>query len=345
MKHLALILSLLLPAVCWSGPAQLKNARIVDLDDRTQVILDLNGPVKYDTLLLRNPARLVADLYDTRPRSSLNSLSLNSPAVSRVRFGIRDGHHLRVVLDLAAEGRTDARLLSPDGRHGHRLVLEVYRRGGGARTVSRPVVSKGQRQYVVAIDAGHGGKDPGAVGPKGTREKDVTLAVARRLKTLIDREPGMRAVLTRSDDRYLKLRERIYLARKHKADLFVSIHADAFADPKARGSSVFILSTRGASSEAARVLANRENAADLMGGYNLTGKDDDVAYVVLDLFQEATREASLSLADKVLGRLGKVGNLHKNHVEHAGFAVLKSPDMPSILVETAFITNPGEEEK
>ena len=202
-----------------------------------------------------------------------------------------------------------------------------------------------RKEIVIAIDPGHGGKDPGAIGPKGTREKDVVMKVAKRLKSLIDKEPGMRAILTRSSDKYLRLRQRIKIARRHKADMFVSIHADAFENPNAHGSSVYILSTRGASSEAARWLAKRENAVDLVGGVKISHHDEDVASMLLGLSQDATLEASMQLANKVLGQLRTVGRVHKPRVERAGFAVLKSPDIPSILVETAFISNPKEESK
>jgi N-acetylmuramoyl-L-alanine amidase len=199
------------------------------------------------------------------------------------------------------------------------------------------------RNVVVALDAGHGGKDPGAVGRHGTREKDVVLQIARRLKARIDREPGMEAYLTRDGDYFVPLRERIERARRQRADLFVSIHADAFKNRQARGSSVYVLSPRGATDEAARWLAARENAADLVGGVSLDDKDAMLASVLLDLSQTAAIDASVNVADQVLSRLGTVGRLHRSTVGRAGFLVLKSPDIPSILVETAFISNPDEE--
>ena len=198
---------------------------------------------------------------------------------------------------------------------------------------------------VIAVDAGHGGKDPGAKGGHGTQEKDVTLGIARELARRIDREPGMRAVLIRDGDYFLTLRQRIQKARHYKADLFVSIHADAFQNSDSQGSSVYVLSQRGATDEAARWLAARENAADLVGGVKLQGKDEVLAQVLLDLSQTATIDASFLLADRVLGELGRLGPLHKEAVQQAGFLVLKSPDIPSILVETAFITNPSEERR
>ena len=199
------------------------------------------------------------------------------------------------------------------------------------------------RDIVVAVDAGHGGEDPGATGKNRTREKDVVLAIARELKRTIDARPGMSAVLVRSGDYYIPLRDRFEIARKHRADLFISIHADAFKKRDVSGSSVFVLSRKGASSEFARRLAANENSADQVGGVTLNDKDDMLASVLLDLSQSATMEASHSVANSVLSSLRGVGKTHKNRVEHANFMVLKSPDVPSILVETAFISNPSEE--
>jgi N-acetylmuramoyl-L-alanine amidase len=201
------------------------------------------------------------------------------------------------------------------------------------------------RDIIIAIDAGHGGEDPGAIGPRGTREKDVVLAIAQKLAQLLEREPGMRPVMIRNSDYYIGLRDRIKKARQQKADLFISIHADAFIHPKARGASVYILSEKGASSAAARYLAEKENESDLIGGVSLSDKGDLVARVLLDLSQTSTRRASLEVADKILSQLQEVGQVHNQNVQHAGFAVLKAPDVPSMLVETAFISNPQEEEK
>jgi N-acetylmuramoyl-L-alanine amidase len=202
-----------------------------------------------------------------------------------------------------------------------------------------------QRDIVIAIDAGHGGQDSGALGRNGTKEKNVVLQIARRLAKLVNDEPGMRAYLTRDKDVFLTLRQRIRRAKEQQADMFVSIHADAFHNPKARGASVFVLSERGASSEAAKLLADKENSADLVGGISLEDKDDLLASVLLDLSQDASLEASLEVANNVLSGLKRVGNVHKKHVESAAFVVLKSPDIPSVLVETAFISNPDEERK
>jgi N-acetylmuramoyl-L-alanine amidase len=204
---------------------------------------------------------------------------------------------------------------------------------------------RGERTIIVAIDAGHGGEDPGARGRRGTNEKDVTLAIARKLKEVIDREPSMRGVLVRDGDYFIPLHGRVQKARRLNADLFVSVHADSFVRPDARGSSVFALSENGATSAAARWLAKKENDADLIGGVNLDVADPYLRQTLLDLSQTATINDSLKLARSVLDRLGRVNTLHKGSVEQAGFAVLKSPDIPSILVETAFISNPAEEKK
>lgn len=201
------------------------------------------------------------------------------------------------------------------------------------------------RIITIAIDAGHGGEDPGARGATGTYEKHITLAIAKKLKEVVDAEPNMRGVLTRDGDYFIPLHGRVVKARKLQADLFVSIHADAFTRPSARGSSVFALSERGATSASARYLANKENESDLIGGVSLDVKDPYLARTLLDLSQTATINDSLKLAKAVLGNIGEINTLHKSHVEQAGFAVLKSPDIPSILVETAFISNPGEEKK
>ena len=222
---------------------------------------------------------------------------------------------------------------------------EVARPPAPAQTPPTPLAAKSGRTIIIAIDAGHGGEDPGAKGRKGTREKDVTLAIARRLKEAIDREPNMRGVLTRDDDFFIPLQGRVQKARRINADLFISVHADSFIRPDARGSSVFALSENGATSVAARWLAKKENEADLIGGVNLDVSDPYLKQTLLVLSQTATINDSLKLARAVLDNLGKINTLHKGSVEQAGFAVLKAPDIPSILVETAFISNPAEEKK
>ena len=250
-----------------------------------------------------------------------------------------------MVLDLKQAAIHQSFQLEPNQYYGHRLVIDLHGGKAGA-TPAKPAGGLARpRDVIIAIDAGHGGEDPGAIGPGGTYEKDVVLQISKTLARAINRERGMRAVLIREGDYYMSLRKRILSARRHKADLFLSIHADAFPNRKVQGASVYTLSRRGASSEAARWLAERENAADLVGGVSLDDKDDVLASVLLDLSQTASLEASIDVADRVLKGLQRVGKVHKKSVQSAGFAVLKSPDIPSILIETAFISNPSEEKK
>jgi N-acetylmuramoyl-L-alanine amidase len=270
-----------------------------------------------------------------------------------MRVGPQDGGDLRLVVELTAPATAKIFTVEPTAGLGHRLVVDLFptgKKSSGSSGASAPTIVKaapqGQaRDIVIAIDAGHGGTDPGSIGRNGTYEKNVTLAIARVLKARIDQEPGMRAVLTRDTDVFLPLRERINRARDRKADMFVSIHADAYHDRSVTGSSVYVLSARGASDEASRWLAQRENAADLIGGVSLEDKDDVLASVLLDLSQGASMSASIEAADTVLRELRNVGNIKRATVQSAGFLVLKSPDIPSMLVETAFITNPQEEKK
>jgi N-acetylmuramoyl-L-alanine amidase len=266
---------------------------------------------------------------------------------------------VRVVLDLKAEVKPQVFTLAPVAEYGHRLVLDIYpavapdplaqlieeTRKADELRKQRNEQPKVARLATIVIDAGHGGEDPGAIGKHGTREKNVTLAIARRLKDLVDGEPNMRALLTRDGDYFLELRQRVRKARAVNADLLVSIHADSFVRSNARGSSVYALSDRRATSEAARFLADKENAADLIGGANKVEKDDYVKRTIIDLWQTGTIDYSLRLGNLVLKRLGEINPLHRGRVEQASFAVLTAPNVPSILVETAFISNPQEEKR
>ena len=309
-------------------------------------------------------------------------IGAGDPYVKAVRIGRFRPGVVRLVFDLKAEARPEVFTLLPIAEYGHRLVLDIYpaqavdpllalleksqavpapgKPAGAvppAETVrpvpeaapvqpgTRPGRPESQRLIVVAIDPGHGGEDPGAKGRRGTYEKDVTLAIARKLKAMIDQEPNMRAVLTRDGDYFIPLQLRVQKARRVNADLFVSVHADAFVKPHARGSSVFALLESGTTSAAARWLAKKENEADLIGGVNLDVSDPYLKQTLLDLSQTAQINDSLKLAKSVLNELGGINTLHKASVEQAGFAVLKAPDIPSILVETAFISNPDEEKK
>ena len=248
-----------------------------------------------------------------------------------------------MVFDLNQEVRSRTFVAGPNDEYGDRLVIDLHQQGN-VRAVKR--ASEGNasgRDVVITIDPGHGGRDPGAVGRGNTYEKDIVLAVSKLLAAKINAEPGMRAVLTRNSDRYVDLRDRMEIARRSKSDLFISVHADAVKDRSARGASVYALSLKGATDEAARRLAERENASSLVGGVSLSDKDAVLASVLLDLSQNAAIGASIEVGDEVIRELSRVGRMHRRTVQQAGFLVLKSPDVPSILVETAFISNPDEE--
>ena len=317
--------------------------------DHTRVVLDISNPVAHTLFMLTDPDRVVIDLVGASLQRDQVPLEQTDERITRIRSAPKGDSDLRVVFDLAGAFKAKSFLLKPNSSYGHRLVIDLYSDPTGEPEKSieqtEAVSAESLRDIVIAIDPGHGGDDPGAIGPGKTREKDVTLAVAKKLKARIDAERGMRAVLVRDGDYYVGLRKRMQVAREHRADLFVSIHADAFKDPRVHGSSVYILSHNGASSEAARWLAEQENSADLVGGVSLDDKDDLLASVLLDLSQTATLNASTQAGSNVLSQLKTLGKTHKRDVQRAGFVVLKSPDIPSILIETAFISNPDEERR
>lgn len=326
--------------------ARVENVRLWAAPDSTRVVFDLSQPVEHQLSQLTDPYRVVVDIKDADLVAAVTNPSDQDRFIQGLRAAPQEDGILRVVIDLKKYANAKSFQLGPNQHYGHRLVLDLFA-DEAEQVVDEPLEhqnsSGSSRDVIIAIDAGHGGEDPGARGQKGTWEKVVVLQMARELARLINQERGMRAVLLRDGDYFLSLRKRIELARSHSADLFVSIHADAFRDRRVRGSSVFVLSQRGASSEHARWLAEQENASDLIGGVSLDDKDDVLASVLLDLSQTASLEASIDVAERVISGLRQVGSVHKRRVESAGFAVLKSPDMPSILVETAFISNPDEE--
>jgi N-acetylmuramoyl-L-alanine amidase len=346
---LLLLLLHLLPSLTFAAK-QVQGVRVWPAAEKARVVFDLSGPVQHKVFTLTNPHRVVIDLADTRLAQALPESGFNSELLRGLRGAHKNNGILRVVLDLKDSARPKSFLLKPYKNYGHRLVIDLTRtesekpQQNPAKTVAAASLEK-PREVIIAIDPGHGGEDPGAIGPQGTKEKDVVLAIAQELARLVEREPGMRPVMIRNGDYYVGLRDRITEARQRKADLFISIHANAFTVAKAHGASVYILSEKGASSEAARYLAKKENEADYVGGVNLEDKDDLLAQVLLDLSQTSTRQESLEVADKILAGLKKVGQIHDQSVQHASFAVLKSPDIPSLLVETAFISNPDEERK
>lgn len=362
---LKLLKTLLLCCVLTSGLAQagqLTASRLWPSPDYTRITLEAAQPVAFKYFALANPERLVIDLDGVEAGAALDALagqlSVDDPYISAIRIGMNRPGVMRLVLDLKTSVKPALFQLQPMGPYGHRLVVDLYpaqsRNVAAIPAQSSPVeparsARPGAPQYArlitVAIDAGHGGEDPGAIGSSGSREKDITLALAKKLKQKIDAQENMRAILTRDGDYFVPLSNRVVKARDVKADLFLSIHADAFIKPHARGSSVFALSENGATSVAARWLAKKENDADLVGGVNVDVKDPFLKRTLIDLSQTATINDSLKLGHAVLQEIGGINTLHKPHVEQAGFAVLKAPDIPSILIETAFITNPEEERR
>nr|WP_187669908.1 N-acetylmuramoyl-L-alanine amidase [Pseudomonas carbonaria] len=349
--------------------AQVKGVRLWRAPDNTRLVFDLSGPVKHSVFTLAAPDRIVIDVTGAQLATKLDQLSLTNTPITGVRSAQRSPNELRVVIDLSAPVTPKSFSLAPNQQYGDRLVIDLFDQGADSspslppsNVAGKPVVPVtptqpvpkpvplpgGKRDIVIAIDAGHGGEDPGAIGPKGQHEKNVTLAISKELQRQINREKGFRAELVRTGDYFIPLRKRTEIARKKGADLFVSIHADAAPNRSAFGASVFALSERGATSETARWLADNENRSDLIGGVgsvSLDDKDRVLAGVLLDLSMTASLSSSLNVGQKVLSNVGRVTSLHKRRVEQAGFMVLKSPDIPSILVETGFISNHNESQK
>ncbi len=327
-----------------------ESVRVQEDPDHVRLVLDLSEPVIHKVFTMKKPDRVVVDLKDTGLKARLGELGDKTGLIGRVRSGKQAGGDLRLVFDVTQAVTTRTFTLGPQSEAGHRLVVDLYPEGRPSvkRTLDSETAGATPRNIRVMIDPGHGGKDPGALGPRKVREKDVVMQISRRLQTLINQMPGYEAKLTRTGDYFLALRQRTRLAREYNADLMISVHADAFANPKARGGSVYALSNNGATSEAARWLAARENQADLIGGLtgvSLDDKDEVLAGVLLDLSMTASMKASLEVGDAILKSMKHVGKLHKKRVERARFVVLKSPDIPSILVETGFISNPDEARK
>ena len=336
-----------LASVLTVSAADVNAVRLWRAPDHTRLVLDLSEAAEFSTLSLDNPERFVIDLSQSRLTASLNALPLEGTPLSGVRSGIRQGADLRLVFDLSASVRTSVFLLPPNDTTGHRVVIDLFDKTPTEEP--EPVLSveslESRRDIVIAIDPGHGGEDPGALGPGGLREKTVVLQIARRLENQLAKIPGFKPVLVRTGDYYVSLKNRRDKARALEADLFVSIHADAFREKSAHGASVYALSMRGATSTTAQYLADTENSADLVGGVELAEMDPMLAGVLADLSMTGTLDTSLNLGALILEQIDGVARLHKKRVEQAGFAVLKSPDVPSLLIETGFISNPGEAER
>lgn len=343
------------PAAAPADAVTVQNLRLWRAPDHTRLVFDLSAPIEHRLFALADPHRLVIDMERARLEGALPPVEADNPLIGAVRVGQPEGEVLRIVIDLRTEVRPRSFVLKPAGQYGHRLVVDLYdarqaeeeaKRAEEGPRPATPAPRAPPQPLIVAIDAGHGGEDPGAVGRRyRTREKDVTLAVARELARLVNQAPGMRAVLIRDGDYYIGLRQRFQKARRARADVFLSIHADAVPGGHARGSSVYALSERGASGAMAKFLADRENASDLIGGVSLNDKDDVLAKVLLDLSHTKTIQDSLLLGGDMLVALRRIGPVHQPRVAQAGFAVLKAPDIPSVLVETAFLSNPTEEKK
>jgi N-acetylmuramoyl-L-alanine amidase len=361
-KKLPVLLTLLAIFAGASGnlfAAEVRAVRIAATETGTRVVLDLSAPVKHKAFQLDDPGRVVLDVQHASLKKALPDLhKLGAEGVVQgARSGKLPNNGLRLVFEVPGKVTIQTSTAGPAGDAGHRLILDIDGPSATpakivAVTPAEPIAirpahapSESGRDIIIAVDAGHGGVDPGASGRRGSREKDIVLAVAKLLAVRINQEPGMKAVLTRDGDYFITLQERTRRARKAKADLFVSIHADSIADSSVSGSSVYILSERGATSEAARWLAETENSADLKGGVALNDKDPVIQGVLLDLSQSAAIASSMTAAENVLKSLHRVGEVRKPRVQQAGFVVLKSPDIPSMLVETAFISNREEERK
>lgn len=364
--------------------AGLIGVRVWPAEEYTRVTLESDTPLSVTHQLLANPDRLVVDIQglDLNPKLKeiVAKVKTDDPYISQVRVGQYQPKIVRLVFDLKEEIKPQLFTLEPVGDYQNRLVFDLYpktppdplmeflqknarkeeedaiaafarmdkERSAKTSTEKTPITKtdkKYARIVTIAIDPGHGGEDPGAIGQAGSKEKDVVLAIAKRLKNLLDQESDFRTLLTRDGDYFVPLHTRVQKARRVQADLFISIHADAFVLPHAKGASVFALSQQGASSTTARWMANKENAADLIGGLNIKNKDQQVAQLLLDLSTTAQIKDSLKLGSAVIQEIGSFAKLHKKAVEQASFAVLKAPDIPSILVETAFISNPEEEAK
>ena len=359
--HRRQLLNLLLVSPLFALPlgayaTQIRNARLWRSEDKLRLVFDLSGPVQYKTFSLTSPDRLIIDLSGAGLSGDFSQLALKNSGITSIRSGHFGKSDTRIVLDLVEPMQLNSFVLPPQEGQGHRLVLDLTNATRAPRQIAAepaPLVAPvdkahPKRDIIVVVDPGHGGKDPGAIGSKGQREKDVVLSIAQLLAKRLKREKGFDVKLVRNDDFFVPLRKRVDIARQHKADMFISVHADAAPRLTASGASVYALSEGGATSATARFMAQRENGADLLGAttlLNLKDKDPMLAGVILDMSMNATIASSLQLGSSVLGSLQSITSLHQKRVEQAGFAVLKSPDVPSILVETGFISNPRDAQR
>ena len=365
MRHCILFILLLISSFNSFSANEVKETRLWPAPDYTRITIESSSKINNDQMMLKNPERIVIDLKGISVNKALKDLSSklkqNDPNILNIRVGQFTPKVSRIVIDLKKSARVKIFSLPPVAPYKDRLVIDVYPASNDKLSnllnkiekkqieqKKTPVIKekpKKKKQVVVAIDAGHGGEDPGAIGKYGTKEKKIVLQIAKKLSKLINADPKMKAYLVRDSDYFIPLKKRVSKARKVKADIFISIHADAFRKRNVSGSSVFALSEKGATSAFAKFIANKENEADLIGGVSIDDKDPLLAKTLLDLSQSATINDSLKLANFVLKEIKKVNNLHKKYPEQAGFAVLKAPDIPSILIEAAFLSNPQEEKQ
>ena len=351
--YVIFLLLILNVSAVFAAQTKIQSLRIRSTANNTRLVFDISAIPEHKIFQLKNPDRLVIDFSNAYIEKKLAQPPKSHPLLTGLRTASRNKEDLRVVIDLQNQVSPNSFVLPANKKYGSRLVIDLPIKSKKTISKQQPTkkiktvknISRRVKPFIVAVDAGHGGKDSGARGKQGTLEKIVVYQIAQKLTALINKQAGMKAVMVRKGDNYISLRERMNIARKAKADLFVSIHADAFKNSKVTGASVFTLSRRGASSEAARWLAKHENAADLIGGVSLNDKDDILASILLDLSQTASQDISQLVAKDVLKNFGRIGELHSKTVQKAGFMVLKSPDIPSILVETAFISNPKEERR
>lgn len=372
-RFFLLILFMFFTATANASLVTVSNVRVWAGPESTRIVFDLSAPITYKAFVLTEPHRLVVDLDGaTLAKDSLDENLFKQAGMRGVRHAARNPTDYRVVFDLNKPLKPSTFQISPSHMYGQRLVIDLLESDAvkapsvlsasvAKETVAASPLSASapaptvpadaaasvvsSRPFVVMIDPGHGGEDPGAIGQGGSYEKNIVLGFSRKLQKLLNQREGVVAHLTRTGDYFIPLATRTRIAREKQADLFISIHTDGARNSKAKGSSVYALSHRGATSETAKWLAQRENASDLVGGVSLDDKEDTLAYVLLDLSQSASLDASLFLGKKVLSELGKVNDLHSKKVEQAGFMVLRSPDIPSILVELGYITNPVEERR
>lgn len=365
MRHCILFILLLISSFNSFSANEVKETRLWPAPDYTRITIESSAKINNDQMMLKNPERIVIDLKGISVNKALKDLSSklkqNDPNILNIRVGQFTPKVSRIVIDLKKSARVKIFSLPPVAPYKDRLVIDVYPASNDKLSnllnkiekkqieqKKTPVIKekpKKKKQVIVAIDAGHGGEDPGAIGKYGTKEKKIVLQIAKKLSKLINADPKMKAYLVRDSDFFIPLKKRVSKARKVKADIFISIHADAFRKRNVSGSSVFALSEKGATSAFAKFIANKENEADLIGGVSIDDKDPLLAKTLLDLSQSATINDSLKLANFVLKEIKKVNNLHKKYPEQAGFAVLKAPDIPSILIEAAFLSNPQEEKQ